>query len=129
MTESAKKLWLAVDIEINDWIGDGAEAYCLTDKFVDELRETYTAMNLTSRIGLKRRIGKVLLIRGYTETSTSPPTWVLQPPIPIVLPIEQVQGVHAVPQEIPQWVQDIYISLMQSLVIIEKEYPGIEKAV
>jgi hypothetical protein len=32
-------------------------------------------------------------------------------------------------QPVPMWVQDIYIILMQSLVIIEKEYPGIEKAV
>ena len=32
MTESAKKLWTAVDVEINDWIGDGADGYCLTDK-------------------------------------------------------------------------------------------------
>jgi hypothetical protein len=129
MTESAKKLWSAVDVEINDFIGDGAEAYCLTDKIVDEVRGMYTAMNLTSRIGLKRRIGKVLLARGYTKTSTSPPTWVLHPPVPMVLPIDQVPEVHAGPQPVPMWVQDIYISLMQSLVIIEKEYPGIEKAV
>jgi hypothetical protein len=125
MTESAKKLWLAVDVEINDWVGDGAEAHCLTDKFVDELRGMYTAMNLTSRIGLKRRIGKALLARGYTETSTSPPTWVKTPPVKLV----SIEVKYGTPQEIPQWVQDQYLTLHQAIAIIEREYPGIEKAV
>lgn len=122
MTESAKKLWIAVDLEINDYLGDGAESYCLTDKILDEIREKYTAMNLTSRIGLKRRIGNVLKARGYTETSTSPPTWVSYPVITTTGIVGEIFN-----PEPPQWVRDQYLTLHQALSIIEQQYPDIMK--
>lgn len=117
MTETNAALWDAVDLEINDWLGDGNDAYCLTDMIVGEMQEKWTASRLVNMIGLKRRIGKALKARGYTKTSSSPPTWVLHPAV-----------VHIVP-EVPQYVIDTYLSLLQAQAVIEKQFPGIEAAV
>lgn len=122
MTETTAAVWDAVDLEINDWLGDGKDMYCLTDRVMDEMQQNGCASRLVNMIGLKRRIGKVLGARGYDKTSSSPPTWVYR------LVCLQTVTVRKTP-EIPQAILDAYLSLLQTQAILEKEYPGIEAAV
>jgi hypothetical protein len=129
MTETTEGLWQKVDLEINDFIGDGEEAYCLTDKIVDEgIRAQFNAVNLVNTIGLKRRIGKILKARGYTKTSTSPPMWVLRPAVPTcgVCRCRPCVCDVVLFETIPEWVRDHYLLLQAAIGRIEKEYPGIE---
>ena len=123
MTETTKSVWDQVDVEVSSWFGGGAEAYCLTDKCIEELRQGGIAVSLVNTIGLKRRIGEILKARGYTKTSSSPPTWVLHPPIKPEPVMENGNGNG----EIPRWAKDMYLSLLQSEAILEKQYPDIAK--
>ena len=112
MSETFENIWTAADIEINVWLGDGVEAYCFTDKAISEFQDKFIAVRLINSIGLKRRIGKILKARGYTKTSSSPPTWVLHPLVKPVSPI-------------PRYVVDTYLSLLQAQSVIEREFPDI----
>lgn len=119
MTETAKSVWDQAEIEISAWFGEGAEAYCLTDKYIEELRQGGIAVSLVNTIGLKRRIGEVLKAKGYTKTSSSPPTWVLHPPVKEVPEKGNGNG------QIPRWAKDMYLSLLQSQIILERQFPEI----
>ena len=119
MTDTSEFLRDQLMSDIYLWIGDHpAEKYIFDKEWENSIEVWGSQMRVANKTGLKRIIGKELKNRGYRKICSSPPTWINTPPVPSV-PNPAII--------IPQYIQDIYLSLLQTQTIIEKEYPGIEK--
>jgi len=119
MTDTSEFLRDQLMADIYLWIGDHpSEKYIFDKEWENSIEVWGSQMRVANKTGLKRIIGKELKSRGYRKICSSPPTWVNTPPVP-------APAIRAT--IIPQYIQDIYLSVLQAQTIIEKEYPGIEK--
>jgi hypothetical protein len=102
MTETTENVWGQVDAWINEYLdAHPADYYFLTHGTMAEIVEASKgALGIVNKIGLKRKVGKILKIRGYFKISTYPPKWVRHPEKPV--------------REIPDWAQDTYRCLLES---------------
>jgi len=78
MAESTRESLVSdADFSINLWLKDHPSGtYVLSEKTMDEIQDWGHTLAVYNRVGLKRRIGKILKEDGYIKRpNTSPPTW------------------------------------------------------